>query len=443
MSKRRPRRKEGAVNLFADRLKNLGDETAFKIGDDIRRCEAEGLHVIKLNLGEPDFDSASNINQVAIDNILDGNSHYTDPQGILPLRQKIAEVIQETRGVSVSPDQVVVTSGGKPSIGYSMLNYVNTGEEVIYPSPGFPIYESWINFVKATPIPLQLREEKGYRFEAADLEPLITLKTKLLIINSPSNPTGGVLSKDNLNDIATLIKEKADPTIRILSDEVYDEIVFDGRKHESIISHPGMTKHTILLNSFSKSFAMTGWRLGYGVLPTVEEAKFFRQWNINTYSCTSPFIQEAGLAALSNEENKAIVSNMCKAFEERRDVVIEAINQIEGVTCCKPGGAFYAFPNIGQVCRKLGIMEIYDHLPPDKRRETSPSTLFQLFALYKHGVATLDRRSFGLKGAEGQHFLRISMASDLDSLKEGIKRIEAASRDEAGFGKFIKEVKMV
>lgn len=425
------------MDLYSDRVEDLGTENAFKIGDDIRRCEQAGMKVIKLNLGEPDFNSAENINKVAIENIRSGNSHYTDPQGILPLRESIARKVLESRGVRIDPQQVVVTTGAKPPISYTMMTYVNPGDEVIYPSPGFPIYESWVTFVGAVPVPLHLEEEKGFRFDAADLERLITPKTKVLFINSPSNPTGGVLTEEDLKDIARVIKDRADPSIRIFSDEVYEDIVFDGKEHESILSIPGTAEKTVLVSGHSKSYAMTGWRLGYAVLPTVEEAMVFRQLNINILSCTPPFIQEAGREALDNEENRGIIARMVNEFERRRDLVVDGLNRIDGIRCTRPEGAFYVFPNIGEVCKKLGIIEAYQKLPPQTKQRTSPSTIFQMFALYHHGVATMDRRSFGAIGTEGKHYLRLSTATDMDSLKEGLRRIEAASLDTEGFERFI------
>jgi aspartate/methionine/tyrosine aminotransferase len=427
------------MNLYAERIGDLGTENAFKIGDDIRRCEQRGLQVVKLNLGEPDFNSAENINRIAIENIEVGNSHYTDPQGILPFRESIARQVSETRGIEVDPQQVVVTTGAKPPISYTMMTYVNPGEQVIYPSPGFPIYESWVTFVGAVPVPLHLEEDKGFRFDAADLGRLITPRTKVLVLNSPSNPTGGVLTGEDLEGIARVIQDRAAPNIRIYSDEVYEDIVFDGKEHESIVSIPGMVEKTVLVSGHSKSFAMTGWRLGYAVLPTVEEAMVFRQLNINIISCTPPFIQEAGKQALDSEENRGIIAAMVSEFQKRRDVVVDALNRIEGIHCNKPEGAFYVFPNIDGICRTLGIIAAYEKLPPETRKKTSPSTIFQMFALYSHGVATMDRRSFGAIGSEGKHYLRLSTATDMESLKEGIRRIEAASCDREGFARFMGE----
>jgi len=425
------------MNLYADRISALGTESAFKIGDDIRQCEEMGVSVIKLNLGEPDFTSAYNINEEAINEIRKGNTHYTDPQGVPSFRKSIAQHVHKTRSVPVNPAQVVVTPGAKPPISYTMMSYVSPGDEVIYPSPGFPIYESWVTFLGAKPVPLHLEESKGFRFDANDLEKLISPNTKLLIINSPSNPTGGILTEQDLRDIARVIKDKADENVRIFSDEIYEDIIFDGRKHVSILSIPGMAERTVMVSGHSKSYAMTGWRLGYAVLPTVDEAMIFRQFNINIISCTPPFIQEAGKAALEKPENKAIVASMVREFEARRNVVVEGLNQIEGIHCVMPEGAFYVFPNIGGVCEKLGIIEAYENLPPDFQANTSPSSLFQMFLLYHHGVATMDRKSFGTIGSEEKHYLRLSTATSMELLQEGIRRIAFASEDNKGFQEYI------
>lgn len=424
------------MNLIAKRMENLGDETAFKVGDDIRRAEANGMPVIRLNLGEPDFNSPDNINSVAIDNIKSGNTNYCDPQGLLSLRKRIARVVNETRGVDIHPDQVVVTSGGKPPIGYSLLTYVNDGDEVIYPNPGFPIYESWIRYVNAIPRPMNLKEENGFRFDPEELEQLITSNTKLIILNSPSNPTGGVLTRQNLDDIASLARKCAHPQFRILSDEVYEKIIFDGHEHVSIMSNPKVTGHTILLNSHSKTYAMTGWRIGYAVLPSVQEARLFRQWNINTFSCVPPFIQEAAGNALDDPENARIVGKMTAEFELRKNTVIQMLNDIDGIRCARPGGAFYAFPNISGICEKLGILSHFDTLSQLGVQPIQPASMFQLFLIYCHGVATVDRASFGSLFCEGEHYIRLSLASDIGTLSEGVKRINDAAKDVDGWNRF-------
>jgi aspartate aminotransferase len=421
---------------LANRVEQLGTENAFKIGDDIAKVESTGMKVVKLNLGEPDFNSADAINRVAAENIDAGNSHYTNPQGIPSFRQSIARHLSETRDIDADPSRVVVTTGAKPPISYTMLTYVNPGDEVIYPSPGFPIYESWIRFLGAKPVPLHLEESKGFRFGADDIAALITKKTKVLIINSPSNPTGGVLSREDIREIADVIKKQAPSDIRVYSDEVYEDIIFDGKTHASIASVPGMAEKTVLVSGHSKSYAMTGWRLGYALLPTVQEAHVFRQLNINIISCTPPFIQEAGRTALESPEVAAIVKDMVGQFEKRRDVVVSGLNAIEGIHCANPEGAFYVFPNIADACKKLGVIDAFGSLDADTQKHTSPSTLFQMFALYKHGVATMDRPSFGVIGSAGRHFLRLSTATDLESLEEGLRRIEAATKDSAGFERF-------
>jgi aspartate aminotransferase len=424
------------MKLFSNRTHFLGTESAFKIGNDISRCEETGMTVIKLNLGEPDFSSPENINEVAVDEIRKGNTHYADPQGIISLRERIADQVSETRGIAVDPERVVVSIGAKSIISYTFLGYVNRGDEVIYPSPGYPIYESWVTFMEAKPVPLRLEESKHFRFDADDLERLISPKTKLIVINSPSNPTGGVLTKDDLAAIARGILKKADEKVRILSDEIYEDIIFDGRKHRSISSVPGMAERTIIMSGHSKSYAMTGWRLGYAILPSVEEALLFRQFNINFISCVSPFIQEAGKAAFENSENRGIVASMVGEFQKRRDFVVDALNGIEGIKCVKPEGAFYVFPNVEGACEYLGIIDAYEKLRHDIKDISSPSSLFQMFLLYRHGVATMDRRSFGSIGSEGEHYVRLSTAASMDVLKEGIRRIGKAVQDKEGFKEF-------
>ncbi|MBI2900848.1 MAG: aminotransferase class I/II-fold pyridoxal phosphate-dependent enzyme [Planctomycetes bacterium] len=427
------------TTLKADRIARLGTENAFKIGVDIRRCEAAGMKVIKLNLGEPDFNSAPPINEAAKREIDRGNSHYCDPQGVVPLRETIARQVARTRGIAVDPDEVVVTPGAKPPIFYTMLTYVNPGDEVIYPSPGFPIYESCVTFCGGAPVPLHLEESRGFRFTAADIERLITPKTKVIILNSPSNPTGGVLTQQDLDAIANVILARCGDSVRVYSDEVYEHIVFDGLTHRSIASLPGMRERTILVSGHSKGYAMTGWRLGYAVMPNKDEAQIFKNLNINIISCTPPFVQMAGKEAIDNPALEPVVADMVRQFQLRRDWVVKALNGIPGVTCALPKGAFYVFPNIGGICKSLGVLDAFDSRPADARAKTSPSTLFQLFALYRHAVATMDRNSFGRIGAEGRHFLRLSTATDLDSLKEGVRRLAAAGADRAGFATWFSE----
>jgi aspartate/methionine/tyrosine aminotransferase len=417
----------------------MGTENAFRIGDDVARAQARGVPVIRFTIGEPDFDSAPHINQAGIDQILKGNTHYTDPAGIRPLREAAARHVKRTRGIDVDPDEVIVLPGAKPAIGYSLMSYVDPGDEVIYPSPGFPIYESWVTYLGATPVPLLLREENGFAFRPEELEKLVTPKTKLLMLCTPSNPTGGVLSQELLEKVADIVRRKAHPDCRLYSDEIYEHITFDGFHHFSIASVPGMRERTIIASGHSKGFAMTGWRLGWCVLPNKREAALFKQLNINFVSCVPPFIQEAGRVAFESPKTPEVVAHMVAEFKRRRDYLVPALNEIEGVRCAKPLGAFYVFPNVDGVCRNLGIHDFHDRLPDERKRKTSPATLLSRFLLYYHGIATVDRRSFGVLKSEGQHFVRISYATDLASIEEGVARIRRGASDGAGFRKFTED----
>lgn len=425
--------------VIADRIATLGTENAFKIGDDVVRAQARGMDVIKFTIGEPDFDSAPHINQVGIDNILKGNTHYADPAGILPLRQSLAAYVRRSRGLEVDPGQIIVLAGAKPAIGHAIMSYVNPGDEVIYPSPGFPIYESWITYIGGVPKPLLLREEEGFAFTADDVAALVTDKTKLFMMCSPSNPTGGVLPRELLEGVTEVLKRQAHPDFRVYSDEIYEHITFDGFEHCSMATLSGMASRTIIATGHSKGYAMTGWRLGWCVLPNLEEAALFKQLNINTVSCVPPFTQEAAREAIESEKTAGVVAHMVSEFKNRRDFVVPTLNSIEGIRCNLPLGAFYVFPNIDGVCDKLGIHRFYESLSADRKSKTSPATLFVRFLLYCHGVATVDRRSFGVIQSEGQHFLRLSYAADMDSLKEGMKRIAAAATDTEGFEKFTRD----
>ncbi len=425
------------MTLFAERTASIGTENAFKIGPHIAGLESKGHRVVKLNLGEPDFSAPRWVKDEVIRQIEADNSHYCDPQGILPFRQAIARQVSASRGLDVSAERVCVFPGGKPSIGFTQQIYCNPGDEIIYPSPGFPIYESFIRYVGAVPVPLHLREANGFTFTAEELAALITPRTKLIILNFPSNPTGGVATPEQLRTIAAVVLDMCGPEVRVYSDEIYENIVFDGQAHCSIASVPGMQARTIISSGLSKSFAWTGGRIGYAVLPTAEEAAAFKNMNINYFSCVPPYNQEGGREALDNPLSAPWMADMAQTFEKRRDVILARLNAIEGVTCQKPGGAFYLFPNISGLCERLGALAAYDRLSEDIRRQTSPSALFQLFALYHHHLAVMDRRSFGAIGAEGLHFLRLSIAADLETLEEGVRRLELAGRDTDGFAAFM------
>jgi aspartate/methionine/tyrosine aminotransferase len=425
---------------FANRIATLGTENAFRVGDDIARVTpqlaARGIDVIRLNIGEPDFDSAPHINDAGCAAIHAGLTHYTDPQGIRPLREAIAAHVRRTRGIDVDPAQVIVTTGGKPSIGFTMQAYVNPGEEVVYPSPGFPIYESWITYVGAKPMPLPLREERNFIFTADDLHAKITKNTKVIILCSPSNPTGGVFDKWELEELATLIRRRCSPDVRIYSDEIYEDIIFDGKTHHSIASEPGMAERTIIASGHSKGFAMTGWRLGWAVLPTVEEAQVFKQLTINTVSCVPPFIQEAGRVALESPLSPPVVKQMVAAFQERRKAMVAQFNQTPGILCQTPKGAFYLFPNVASLCRRFGLVDDRGGATPTAKAFGTPARAIQAFLLERYGVATMDRHSFGRIGADGQHFLRVSIAASMERLMEAGERIKVAAKDVDGFAEF-------
>ncbi len=425
--------------LFARRFGHMGTENAFKIGEDMARARARGVDVIPFTIGEPDFDSAPHINEAGIAAIRAGDTHYTDPAGIAPLREALAAYVSRTRGIEVAADRVIILPGAKPAIGYTMMAYVDPGDEVIYPSPGFPIYESWVTYLGGVPKPLVLREERGFSFTVDDLDRLLTDRTKVLMLCSPSNPTGGVLPKSLLEEVAALVKERGRPDIRIYSDEIYEHITFDGFEHTSMASLPGMDRHTIIASGHSKGYAMTGWRLGWCVLPTAEEALRFKQININTVSCVPPFIQQAAREALENPKTWEVVGSMVAEFKRRRDYVVPALNAIPGISCANPLGAFYVFPNITGVCESLGATAHFESLPDSLKASTSPATLVSRFLLYYHGVALVDRRSFGVIGSEGQNFLRLSYAADMDSIREGIRRIAAGVADHDGFARFLQD----
>ena len=425
------------MNLFAERNSRIDTENAFKVGPHIVRVEQQKCAVIKLNFGEPDFSVPRHI-KAEIKRQLDlDNTKYCDPKGLLSLRQAISKQINETRGLKTNPEQVVVFPGGKPSIGLAQQVYCEPGDEVIYPSPGFPIYESFIPYVRAVPVPLQLEESANFTFSPEQLANLITPRTKLIYLNFPSNPTGGVASQQLLEETAKVILERCHPNVRVYSDEIYENIIFDGQQHHSISSVPEMAERTIIAGGFSKTYAWTGGRVGYAVFPSVKEADVFKTLNINYFSCVPPYNQEAAREALENPLSKIAVKEMVQTFETRRNLIWQKINEIPGITCQKPGGAFYLFPNISGVCENLGLIEKHQRL--SKEQQSSPDNIFQMFALYEHQVAVLDRKSFGQIGADGKYFLRLSIAADQAVLEEGVQRLKAASEDLSGLDKFLKE----
>lgn len=427
-----------AALRFARRVSILGSENAFRIAPMIREIEASGERVIKCNIGEPDFPLPAHIAQEVKRQIDLGQTHYCDPQGVEPLRSAIARDVGTSRGLHITPDRVVVFPGAKPPIGFAQQIYCDPGDEVIYPSPGFPIYESFTKYLGIVPVPLHLLEEKGFSCSAADLAPLISKRTKLIYLNFPSNPTGGVVSRDQLAELADVVLRRAPEDVRVYSDEVYERILFDGAKHESIASIPGMEERTIIVSGVSKTYAWTGGRVGWAILPTAEEAEAFRNLNINYFSCVSSAHQLGAKLAIESPESEKEIEAMVTAFQKRRDIVVRMLEAIPGVTCQMPKGAFYLFPNIAGVCARIGAIDAWHALAPSVRDATSPATLFQRFLLQVHHVATLDRRSFGVIGSEGKHYLRVSIATALDDLMEAATRIGAAADDRRGFQNFVK-----
>ena len=379
---------------LAKRMSRLGTETAFEVLVKARALEAKGRDIVHLEIGEPDFDTPSNIIEAATDALHKGWTHYGPSAGLPQLRQTIAEYVSATRGVSVTPEEVVVVPGGKPIIFFSILALVEEGDEVIYPNPGFPIYESMINFLGARAVPIQLREEMDFRLDVRDLAALISDRTKLIILNSPQNPTGGMLEEQDVKDIARAI---GDRDIMVLSDEIYSRLIFEG-KHHSIMSLDGFKDRTILLDGFSKTYAMTGWRMGYGVM-RADLAQHVARLMTNSNSCTASFTQVAGVEAIRGDQSS--VDRMCAEFKKRRDLFYDRINRIKGFSCKKPKGAFYMFPNItktGWASKKLA-----DALLDDA------------------GVAALSGTAFG---AFGEGYLRFSVANSIANLNKALDRVE-------------------
>jgi aspartate aminotransferase len=381
---------------LAQRMGRLGTETAFEVLVKAKALEAQGRSVVHLEVGEPDFATPENIVQAGIRALKDGKTKYTPSAGIPELREAIANEVNKTRGLAVSPDQVVVTPGGKPIMFYTIMALVDTGDEVLYPGPGFPIYESMIDFCGGTPVPYVLREENHFRFDPDEFRSKAGPKTKLIIINSPHNPTGGVLEASDLQVVA----EVADKyNITVLTDEIYWRVLYDGT-FSSILRIPGMAERTILLDGFSKTYSMTGWRLGYGVMPK-ELAPHIARLQTNSTSCVAGFTQYAGVEALTGPQDA--VGKMVAAFKERRDVIVDGLNAIPGFKCLKPRGAFYVFPNTtgtGWASRKLAD-----------------------YILNAAGVACLSGTAFG---AAGEGHIRFSYANSLENIKLALTRVREA-----------------
>lgn len=379
---------------LAERMHRLGTETAFEVLVRARALEAKGHDIVHLEIGEPDFDTPQNVIDAGIAALRSGWTHYGPAAGLPKLREAIARDAGRMRGIEISPEEVVVVPGGKPIIFFTLLALANEGDEVIYPNPGFPIYESMINFSGARAVPIPLREQRQFRLDVKELAGLITPRTRLIIINSPANPTGGVLEEQDIRELAHAI---GDRNIMVLSDEIYSRLIFEG-KHFSPLSIPKFRERTILLDGFSKTYAMTGWRMGYGIMRPDLAAQIARLMT-NSNSCTASFTQMAGVEAVSGDQ--AAVTRMCQAFRERRDLMVDGLNRIKGFRCLRPKGAFYVFPNIQGTGRTS--QEIANAL------------------LEEAGVACLSGTAFG---SYGEGYIRFSVANSPENIQKALGRIE-------------------
>ena len=383
---------------LAQRMAQLGTESAFDVLVRARQLEAQGRSVVHMEIGEPDFPTPANIVDAAKRALDEGWTHYGPTQGYPELRQAIAEHVAQTRGVRLGPEHVSVVPGGKPILFFAMLALLEPGDEVLYPDPGFPIYESMIRYLGATPVALPVVETRDFSLDPDLLEARLSPRTRLLILNSPHNPTGGVIPRDDLARIVELVRDR---DLMVLSDEIYSRICY-GEPALSIASLPGMQEKTILLDGFSKTYAMTGWRMGYGVMPgwLVEAVS---KLMVNSNSCTASFTQRAALEALRGPQQS--VERMVGEFRRRRQVIVAGLNRIPGFRCASPGGAFYAFPNIAGA--GFSSQELADRL------------------LQQAGVAALSGASFG---RYGEGYLRFSYATSIENIEEALRRIEAAVR---------------
>ena len=379
---------------LAKRMSRLGTETAFEVLVRARALEKQGKNIIHLEIGEPDMDTPANVIEAGVNALRSGYTHYGPAAGLPELREAIAEEVSASRGIKVAPEEVVIVPGGKPIIFFTMLALVEEGDEVIYPNPGFPIYESMINFLSAKAVPIALREENDFRLDVNELKGLINDRTKLIILNSPQNPTGGIITKGDVEDIAAAI---GDRDIMVLSDEIYSRLTFEGEPY-SIASVPGFKDRTIILTGFSKTYSMTGWRLGYGVM-RADLAQQFARLQTNSTSCTATFTQIAGVEAVRGDQSEP--EKMRQEFQRRRDVFVKGLNQIKGFSCRLPKGAFYTFPNITQT--KWPSKKLADAL------------------LEEVGVAGLSGTAFG---SFGEGYMRFSTANSVEHLQEALNRIE-------------------
>jgi aspartate/methionine/tyrosine aminotransferase len=380
---------------FADRMSRLGTEGAFEVLARARRLEAEGSHIVHLEIGEPDFATPDNIIEAGISALQSGYTHYTPASGIMEVREAVAAFVTRMLKTDVDPLDVVLVPGSKNVLLFTLLACIEPGDEVILPDPGYPAYHSQVSFIGAVPKSVTLREETGFRLDLDELRSLISLKTRMIIINTPQNPTGGVLTEEDVKVVCDLVQEH---DLLLVSDEIYSQLVY-GFQHVSPMSQPGMRERTVLMDGLSKSYAMTGWRLAYAVAPR-ELAKKLDTLMINSSSCAAGFTQMAAIEALSTEESEHAVHRMVKVFEHRRNLVVDSLNAMAGVRCARPQGAFYAFPNITGT--GMDEHELADRL------------------LSEAGVAVLPGTAFG---AAGKGFIRLAYTQSEDELSTGLERI--------------------
>jgi aspartate/methionine/tyrosine aminotransferase len=389
---------------LAERMSRLGTEGAFEVLARARQLEAQGKHVVHLEIGEPDFATPDNITEAAVAALNGGFTHYTPAGGIMEARESTARFVSARLGVEVAPTEVVLVPGSKNVLLFALLALVEPGDEVIYPDPGYPVYHSLVNFVGAKPVPVRLREERNFRIDLDELASLVSDRTRLLIVNTPQNPTGGVLTGEDVEHVSRLAVEH---DLWVVSDEIYSQIVY-GFEHVSLLSQPGMKERTILLDGLSKAYAMCGWRLGYGVAPrelTVQLEKLM----INSSSCAAAFTQMAAIEAFESPDSTAAVERMVEQFRGRRDLVVDGLNAIPGVRCQRPEGAFYAFPNI----EGTGLDD----------RELA-SALLEVA-----GVAVLPGTAFG---QAGKGFLRLAYTQGEADLRTGLERMAAYLEQQVG-----------
>jgi aspartate/methionine/tyrosine aminotransferase len=382
---------------LADGMARLGTETAFEVLARAAKLEAQGREIINLGIGQPDFKTPEHVVEAAIKALRDGHHGYTPAQGIPQLRQAVARDLANRHGpgVDVDPDNVVIMPGGKPTMFFAIMMFGGPGTEIMYPDPGFPIYRSMIEYVGSAPVPIHLREENGFAFSADEVLAQITPKTRLIIINTPGNPTGGAVPKEEIEKLVAGLEKH--PDVALMSDEIYSQMLYDGREHVSLLRYPQLRDRLIILDGWSKTYAMTGWRLGFSVWPKALVEPVVRL-AVNCHSCVNAPTQFAGIAALEGPQDA--VHEMVKAFDARRRVIVPALNQLPGFTCIEPGGAFYAFPNIsgtGMTAREL-----------------------QNAMLEKAGVATVAGTSFGI---HGEGYIRFSYANSTENIKLAIERV--------------------